>query len=142
MGEYRDVLLTLSHVILPPEKLYPQSTPSMNEGLPWDIEYDLRLIGCELIQTACLLLKLPQVITTIKKTNRTIVSSLAIDSRCHWSSSVPSLFLLLVFRSSTDGIYRYGLCHVSGENRRECSTDARRDQCLSPYQTSAIGEVS
>lgn len=61
MGEYRDVLLTLSHVILPPEKLYPHSTPSMNEGLPWDIEYDLRLIGCELIQTAGLLLKLPQV---------------------------------------------------------------------------------
>jgi hypothetical protein len=26
----------------------------MNEGLPWDVEYDLRLIGCELIQTACL----------------------------------------------------------------------------------------
>jgi len=60
MGEYRDVLLTLSHVILPPEKLYPHSTPSLNEGLPWDVEYDLRLLGCELIQTACLLLKLPQ----------------------------------------------------------------------------------
>jgi len=42
------------------KKLYPNPTPSMNEGLPYDVEYDLRLIGCELIQTACLLLKLPQ----------------------------------------------------------------------------------
>jgi len=61
MTEYRKVVLTLSNVILPSEKLYPNPTPSTNEGLPWDVEYDLRLIGCELIQTACLLLKLPQV---------------------------------------------------------------------------------
>ena len=61
MTGYGDVVLTLSNVLLPPEKLYPNSTPSMNEGLPWDVEYDLRLIGCELIQSACLLLKLPQV---------------------------------------------------------------------------------
>ena len=62
MTEYGKVVLTLSTVFLPPEKLYPNPTPSTLEGLPWDVEYDLRLIGCELIQTACLLLKLPQVI--------------------------------------------------------------------------------
>ncbi|CAF1548341.1 unnamed protein product, partial [Adineta steineri] len=60
MTEYGSVVLTLSNVLLPPEKLYPNPTPSTIEGLPWDVEYDLRLIGCELIQTACLLLKLPQ----------------------------------------------------------------------------------
>ncbi|CAF1418134.1 unnamed protein product [Adineta ricciae] len=60
MLEYGRVVLTLSDVLLPAEKLYPNPTPSMNEGLSYDIEYDLRLIGCELIQTACLLLKLPQ----------------------------------------------------------------------------------
>lgn len=60
MTEYGKVVLTLSTVFLPPEKLYPNPTPSTLEGLPWDVEYDLRLIGCELIQTACLLLKLPQ----------------------------------------------------------------------------------
>ena len=61
MSEYGKVVLTLSNVLLPLEKLYPNPTPSTSEGLPWDVEYDLRLIGCELIQTACLLLKLPQV---------------------------------------------------------------------------------
>ena len=61
MSDCRNVVLTLSNVILPREKLYPNPTPSMLDGLPWDVEYDLRLIGCELIQTACLLLKLPQV---------------------------------------------------------------------------------
>jgi transcription initiation factor TFIIIB Brf1 subunit/transcription initiation factor TFIIB len=60
MTGYEKVVLTLSNVLLPPEKLYPNPTPSTSEGLPYDIEYDLRLIGCELIQTACLLLKLPQ----------------------------------------------------------------------------------
>ena len=61
MTEYGSVTLTLSNVILPAEKLYPNPTPSMLEGLTWDVEYDLRLTGCELIQTASLLLKLPQV---------------------------------------------------------------------------------
>ncbi|CAF5077212.1 unnamed protein product [Rotaria magnacalcarata] len=61
MPEYGRVVLTLSNVLLPPEKLYPNPTPSIIEGLPYDVEYDLRLIGCELIQSACLLLKLPQV---------------------------------------------------------------------------------
>ncbi|CAF1082678.1 unnamed protein product [Rotaria sordida] len=60
MSEFGHIVLTLSNVLLPPEKLYPNPTPSTIEGLPWDVEYDLRLIGCELIQTACLLLKLPQ----------------------------------------------------------------------------------
>jgi hypothetical protein len=62
MVDYGNVVLTLSNIILSSEKLYPNPTPSMIEGLPWDVEYDLRLIGCELIQTAGLLLKLPQVI--------------------------------------------------------------------------------
>ena len=61
MPGYGSVVLTLNSVLLPPEKLYPNPTPSMLEGLPWDVEYDLRLVGCELIQTACLLLKLSQV---------------------------------------------------------------------------------
>ncbi|CAF3242976.1 unnamed protein product [Rotaria sp. Silwood2] len=60
MPEYGSVVLTLSNVLLPSDKLYPNPTPSMIEGLPYDVEYDLRLIGCELIQTACLLLRLPQ----------------------------------------------------------------------------------
>jgi hypothetical protein len=41
------------------EQLYP--TPSMKDNLPFDVEFDLRLTGCELIQTAGRLLKLPQV---------------------------------------------------------------------------------
>ena len=61
MVEYGKVVLTLSNVILPTEKLFPNPTPSMLEGLSWDVEYDLRLTGCELIQTAGVLLKLPQV---------------------------------------------------------------------------------
>lgn len=32
----------------------------MNDSLPFDVEFDLRLVGCELIQTSGRLLKLPQ----------------------------------------------------------------------------------
>ncbi|XP_025205220.1 cyclin-L1-like isoform X2 [Melanaphis sacchari] len=53
------VLLTLSNVLLPKEKL--TSTPSMIDGLDFETEVDLRIVGCEWIQTAGMLLKLPQV---------------------------------------------------------------------------------
>lgn len=60
MTEYGNIVLTLNSVLLPTEKLYPNATPSMLDGLSYEVEYDLRLVGCELIQTACLLLQLPQ----------------------------------------------------------------------------------
>ncbi|XP_066153789.1 cyclin-L1 [Euwallacea fornicatus] len=56
---YGNVLLTLKNQLLPEEKLV--DTPSQNDGLSLDAETDLRIYGCELIQTAGILLKLPQV---------------------------------------------------------------------------------
>lgn len=51
--------ISLETPILPREKLYP--TPSMRDSLKYEDEFDLRIIGCELIQTSGRLLKLPQV---------------------------------------------------------------------------------
>jgi hypothetical protein len=51
--------VSLSVPLMKSEQLYP--TPSMKENLPFEVEFDLRLTGCELIQTAGRLLKLPQV---------------------------------------------------------------------------------
>ena len=59
--EYSKVILTLRNVLIPPERLCP--TPSSLDGLDNDTETDLRIMGCELIQTAGILLKLPQVKT-------------------------------------------------------------------------------
>ncbi|EFA05631.1 cyclin-L1 [Tribolium castaneum] len=56
---YGKVILTLKNKLLPEEKLSP--TPSQNDGLDIETETDLRIYGCELIQTAGILLKLPQV---------------------------------------------------------------------------------
>ncbi|KAI5712691.1 cyclin-L1 isoform X2 [Diaphorina citri] len=56
---YGKIALSLSNCLLPEEKLNP--TPSMLDGLDPEVETDLRIIGCELIQTAGILLKLPQV---------------------------------------------------------------------------------
>lgn len=56
---YGRVVLTLKNQLLPEEKL--GVTPSQLDGLGLEIEADLRIYGCELIQTAGILLKLPQV---------------------------------------------------------------------------------
>lgn len=57
--KYGSVVITLENVLLPPEKLSP--SPSQQDGLDAEIEMDLRILGCELIQTGGLLLRLPQV---------------------------------------------------------------------------------
>ena len=57
--EFSEVILSLQNVLLPPDKLSP--TPSMLDGLDNETEMDLRILGCELIQTSGILLKLPQV---------------------------------------------------------------------------------
>ncbi|XP_018012643.1 cyclin-L1 [Hyalella azteca] len=57
--KYGKVVLTLDNVLLPPEKLNP--SPSSLDGLDADTEYDLRVLGCEMIQTSGILLRLPQV---------------------------------------------------------------------------------
>jgi hypothetical protein len=59
--DYDDVRIfsALENCILPAENF--DETPSMKDGIDRDIEMELRIYGCELIQTAGLLLKLPQV---------------------------------------------------------------------------------
>lgn len=56
---YGKIVLTLQNCLLPEDKL--NSTPSHLDGLDAETETDLRILGCELIQTAGILLKLPQV---------------------------------------------------------------------------------
>ncbi|XP_054440269.1 cyclin-L2 isoform X3 [Pteronotus mesoamericanus] len=56
---YSGVLITLENCLLPDDKL--RFTPSMSSGLDPDTETDLRVVGCELIQAAGILLRLPQV---------------------------------------------------------------------------------
>merc|ERR1719228_1843468 len=53
------VVLTISNSVLLLEKLSP--TPSSLDGMSQAVEDDLRNLGCDLIQTAGKLLKLPQV---------------------------------------------------------------------------------
>lgn len=57
--DFSRVVLTLENVLISDEKL--SVTPSMLDGLDKEIEQDLRILGCEMIQTAGILLKLPQV---------------------------------------------------------------------------------
>ncbi|EDL81328.1 cyclin L2, isoform CRA_a [Rattus norvegicus] len=59
MGGDALVLITLENCLLPDDKL--RFTPSMSSGLDIDTETGLRVVGCELIQAAGILLRLPQV---------------------------------------------------------------------------------
>lgn len=56
---YGKIVLTLYNCLLP-ENVFKE-TPSQTDGLDLETEKDLRILGCELIQTAGILLKLPQV---------------------------------------------------------------------------------
>uniref|UniRef100_A0A671Y6I4 Cyclin L1a n=1 Tax=Sparus aurata TaxID=8175 RepID=A0A671Y6I4_SPAAU len=56
---YSEVYLTIDNSLIPEERLSP--TPSMLDGLDLNTETDLRILGCELIQSAGILLRLPQV---------------------------------------------------------------------------------
>ena len=56
---YGQIVISLENCILPQDKL--ENTPSQQDGLDKEIECELRILGCELIQTAGILLKLPQV---------------------------------------------------------------------------------
>ncbi|XP_014211108.1 cyclin-L1 isoform X2 [Copidosoma floridanum] len=56
---YGKIVLTLKNCLLSDDKL--MTTPSSADGLDAETETDLRILGCELVQTAGILLKLPQV---------------------------------------------------------------------------------
>merc|ERR1711899_267213 len=56
---YGHIRLDISNSVLPREKLV--SSPSINDGLAEDTELQIRSLGCELIQLAGKLLRLPQV---------------------------------------------------------------------------------
>ncbi|XP_015906987.1 cyclin-L1 [Parasteatoda tepidariorum] len=55
---YSQVSLSLENCILPPERLTP--SPSQVDGLDPESEMELRILGCEWIQTSGILLRLPQ----------------------------------------------------------------------------------
>ena len=57
--EFSKIALSLDNCIVPKERLL--NTPSRQDGVSCELEVKLRLLGCECIQTAGLLLKLPQV---------------------------------------------------------------------------------
>jgi hypothetical protein len=57
--DYGSVFISLENCTIPAEKL--EKTPSASDGLNGELETDLRIVGCEYIQTAGILLKLPQV---------------------------------------------------------------------------------
>lgn len=61
---YGKIVLSLENSILDLEK---KPTPSELDGLDVDTETDLRILGCELIQTAGILLRIPQVSTVLWK---------------------------------------------------------------------------
>ena len=58
-SEYGDVIISLENCILDEDHI--RNTPSIKDGLDKEVEIDLRIVGCEYIQMAGILLKLPQV---------------------------------------------------------------------------------
>ena len=111
------VQVSLAIPTLTADKLYP--TPSMADHLAFDVEFDLRLVGCELIQTAGRLLQMPQVFFALFCIYINIVILFidrlfcrvcnVKDRNGHGSSALPSLLLLQVVCEESDGVLRHGV---------------------------------
>lgn len=78
---YSEVSLTIDHSLIPEERLSP--TPSMQDGLDLSSETDLRILGCELIQAAGILLRLPQVSARARAAGRASSPPTPAVSRYH-----------------------------------------------------------
>lgn len=63
LKDFHKTVLSLDNCIIPNERLI--HTPSSRDGVSHDLEVDLRIVGCEYIQSAGLLLRLPQVGTSL-----------------------------------------------------------------------------
>lgn len=137
---YGKINLTLENCLLPPEKL--DVTPSELDGLDRETETDLRILGCELIQTAGILLKLPQVSATREncapywKFLSTNIQDLWLKfffvSGGHgcWASAFSAFFLLQVLRKTQYGGHSDEL-HLSGlKDWRGAKKDPWRHKCV------------
>lgn len=81
--DFSRVIITLDNVLLPDEKFTP--TPSILDGLDSETEADLRILGCELIQTSGILLRLPQVRTFVDSFQYLKFSSGRVELSWLWS---------------------------------------------------------
>lgn len=59
LKEFSRIVLSLENSIIPDERL--RETPSAKDKVSHELEADLRITGCEYLQSAGTLLKLPQV---------------------------------------------------------------------------------
>ena len=81
--DFSRVILTLETVLVPEDKLSP--SPSLQDGLDSETEMDLRILGCELIQSSGVLLKLPQVRRHFEIFNNLIIGLFFFLSQtCFW----------------------------------------------------------
>lgn len=160
---YGKIVLTLENALLSSEKLdSEQGTVSQQDGLERSIELDLRFLGCELIQTAGILLKLPQVWK--KNSRKTFRAMFAIENVfsefprlifndvpiCYLcsgrhgfrTSAFPAILLFQIIRSSRFWGNCYGLYLLGIENRRSTTTTPRCPERVQPHQTNARSKVS
>lgn len=168
---YGKIVLTLENALITSEKL-EDGTVSQRDGLSRQTELDLRFLGCELVQTAGILLKLPQV--SVEKcekmfgapclrfrehrdwkrfseisisVNETLMTSVRF---CYHvlgrygirTSAFPALLLFQIIRSSRLRGHRHGLHLLSIKDRRSSTTTQRRPQRLQSHQTDARSKVS
>lgn len=107
--QFNKIILTLENCLLPETKL--DETPSQQDGLDKETETDLRILGCELIQTAGILLKLPQVRQIIHLSIRHIYVYADFVTGCngYWTGDLSAILLFEVVCASQHGDYRHEL---------------------------------
>lgn len=126
---YGQVVLTLKNQLLPEDKI--SLTPSQSDGLDAETETDLRIYGCELIQTAGILLKLPQVSEAALPLNRNsslmLLLLLCLGRNGHGAGAVAAVLLLKKSGATSGRPHSDGMCVSRFKDRRGAQTRPRRD---------------
>ena len=104
LKEFSSTKLTLYNCVIPEDRL--RNTPSSKDGMCHDTEIDLRMKGCECIQSAGLLLKLPQVCNCVKSLNSPTWALIGIVLPCE-------TIILILFSVYFTGCHGYCTSSIS-----------------------------
>ncbi|RXG53228.1 Cyclin-L2 [Armadillidium vulgare] len=121
--KFGNIVMTLDNVLIPVEKL--NNSPSQQDGLDLETELDLRILGCELIQTSGILLKLPQRIKFMLLPGR----------YGYGASSFPKILLFKIFCKMSCGNYCNGLYYSCLEDGSRPNGNKKRYKCVQSYES-------
>ena len=130
---HSQVCLNPDKCILLPEML--SKSPSREDGVSAELEKDLRYLGCELIQSASILLKIPQVAAATAQILYQRYFYAKSFVRNDFEVRCLCLFVIVERNTPLSTACRHGVRGIGVENRRGSTSTTRCNQRVSSSET-------